>query len=182
MNILSKIVAIKKQEITQKKKVRCLDEIKSSENLNRKTHSLSQKIKEGEISIIAEHKRKSPSKKEINFKGYVTAPASGVYPGVLLLHQNYGMDANIRAYAEILAANNYTVFIPDLFWRDLPGCELNSNNDADINKSLDLGKNMYLSGDNNEAARKKSILGALTLYLDFILMFQFLLAFLGNRE
>ena len=48
MNILSKIVAIKKQEITQKKKVRCLDEIKSSENLNRKTHSLSQKIKEGE--------------------------------------------------------------------------------------------------------------------------------------
>ena len=41
-------------------------------------------------------------KKEINFKGYVTAPASGVYPGVLLLHQNYGMDANIRAYAEIL--------------------------------------------------------------------------------
>ena len=73
-------------------------------------------------------------KKEINFKGYVTAPASGVYPGVLLLHQNYGMDANIRAYAEILAANNYTVFIPDLFWRDLPGCELNSNNDTDINK------------------------------------------------
>ena len=68
MNILSKIVAIKKQEITQKKKVRCLDEIKSSENFNRKTHSLSQKIKESEISIIAEHKRKSPSKKEINFK------------------------------------------------------------------------------------------------------------------
>ena len=71
MNILSKIVAIKKQEITQKKKVRCLDEIKSSENLNRKTHSLSQKIKEGEISIIAEHKRRSPSKKEINFKPFI---------------------------------------------------------------------------------------------------------------
>ena len=68
MNILSKIVEIKKEEITQKKKVRCLDEIKSSENFNRKTHSLSQKVKEGEISIIAEHKRKSPSKKEINFK------------------------------------------------------------------------------------------------------------------
>ena len=50
MNILSKIVAIKKQEITQKKKVRCLDEIKSSENFNRKTHSLSQKIKE--LSLI----------------------------------------------------------------------------------------------------------------------------------
>ncbi len=43
-------------------------------------------------------------------------------------------------------------------------------------------KNMYLAGDNNEAAGKKSVLGALTLYLDFILMFQFLLMFLGNRE
>ena len=42
-------------------------------------------------------------------------------------------------------------------------------------------KHMYLAGDNNEAAGKKSVLGALTLYLDFILMFQFLLMFLGNR-
>ncbi|MDC1356130.1 Bax inhibitor-1/YccA family protein [Pseudomonadota bacterium] len=43
-------------------------------------------------------------------------------------------------------------------------------------------KNMYLAGDNNEVSDKKSVLGALTLYLDFILMFQFLLMFLGNRE
>ena len=43
-------------------------------------------------------------------------------------------------------------------------------------------KNMYLTGDNNEISGKKSVLGALTLYLDFILMFQFLLMFLGNRE
>ena len=43
-------------------------------------------------------------------------------------------------------------------------------------------KNMYLAGDDNETAGKKSVLGALTLYLDFILMFQFLLALIGNRE
>ena len=43
-------------------------------------------------------------------------------------------------------------------------------------------KNMYLSGDDMEISGKKSVLGALTLYLDFILMFQFLLMFLGNRE
>ena len=43
-------------------------------------------------------------------------------------------------------------------------------------------KNMYLAGDNNETSGKKSVMGALTLYLDFILMFQFLLMFLGNRE
>ena len=43
-------------------------------------------------------------------------------------------------------------------------------------------KNMYLAGDDRETAGKKSVFGALSLYLDFILMFQFLLMFLGNRE
>ena len=33
-----------------------------------------------------------------------------------------------------------------------------------------------------EFAGKAVVLGALTLYLDFINMFQFLLSFLGNRE
>jgi len=43
-------------------------------------------------------------------------------------------------------------------------------------------KNMYLAGDDSETAGKKSIMGALNLYLDFVLMFQFLLALIGNRE
>jgi hypothetical protein len=38
----------------------------------------------------------------------------------------------------------------------------------------------YLRG--TEFAGKAVILGALSLYLDFINMFQFLLSFLGNRE
>ncbi len=79
-------------------------------------------------------------KKEIKFKGYVTAPANGVYPGILLLHQSFGVDANIRAFAESLAANNYTVFVPDLFWRSMPACELNSSNPNDIEKSKNILK------------------------------------------
>ena len=44
-------------------------------------------------------------------------------------------------------------------------------------------KEMYLYGNyDNEAAAKASVFGALTLYLDFINMFQFLLAFMGNRN
>ena len=50
------------------------------------------------------------------------------------------MDAYIKAYAELLAANNYTVFIHDLFWRQIPGCKLNLDNDEDVVKSLDLIK------------------------------------------
>jgi hypothetical protein len=44
-------------------------------------------------------------------------------------------------------------------------------------------KEMYLYGDYDaETAAKASVFGALTLYLDFINMFQFLLAFMGNRN
>ena len=40
--------------------------------------------------------------KEVKFKGYVTAPVT-VYPGVLLLHQEFGIDAT-RNMAELCAA------------------------------------------------------------------------------
>lgn len=43
-------------------------------------------------------------------------------------------------------------------------------------------KEMYVESDGHEIARKKSIMGALTLYLDFINLFIFLLQFLGNRR
>lgn len=43
-------------------------------------------------------------------------------------------------------------------------------------------KNMYLESDGHEVATKKSIMGALQLYLDFINMFMFLLQLFGNRE
>ena len=43
-------------------------------------------------------------------------------------------------------------------------------------------KEMYIEGDGHEIARKKSIMGALALYLDFINLFLFLLQLLGNRR
>jgi len=41
---------------------------------------------------------------------------------------------------------------------------------------------MYHAGDDKATAARKSIFGALTLYLDFINMFLFLVRLLGNRE
>jgi FtsH-binding integral membrane protein len=43
-------------------------------------------------------------------------------------------------------------------------------------------KEMYLEADEVLIAGRKAIMGALTLYLDFINLFTFLLSFLGNRE
>ncbi|MBP1858531.1 Bax inhibitor-1/YccA family protein [Rhizobium herbae] len=43
-------------------------------------------------------------------------------------------------------------------------------------------KEMYFEADGAEVAGRKAIMGALTLYLDFINLFLFMLRFLGNRE
>ena len=43
-------------------------------------------------------------------------------------------------------------------------------------------KSMYSAGDDQTVAARKSIFGALTLYLDFINMFLFLVRLIGNRE
>jgi FtsH-binding integral membrane protein len=43
-------------------------------------------------------------------------------------------------------------------------------------------KNMYFAGDDAETAGKKSIMGALRLYLDFINLFLYLLRFMGDRR
>jgi len=43
-------------------------------------------------------------------------------------------------------------------------------------------KEMYFEGDDALVAGRKAIMGALTLYLDFINLFMFLLQFMGNRN
>ncbi|MGC6537023.1 MAG: Bax inhibitor-1 family protein [Candidatus Puniceispirillaceae bacterium] len=43
-------------------------------------------------------------------------------------------------------------------------------------------KSLYAAGDDAATAGRKSIFGALTLYLDFINMFLFLVRLIGNRE
>jgi len=43
-------------------------------------------------------------------------------------------------------------------------------------------KETYAEGHSHETAGKLAIMGAVSLYLDFVNMFQFLLALLGNRE
>lgn len=43
-------------------------------------------------------------------------------------------------------------------------------------------KEMYFEGDDALVAGRKAIMGALTLYLDFINLFMFMLQFLGNKN
>lgn len=86
MNILDKIITSKKREIFLKKSIIPTTELEKSILFERKTVSLSNKLIHSTTGIIAEHKRRSPSKGEINYsfsveeviEGYENAGVCGI--------------------------------------------------------------------------------------------------------
>jgi indole-3-glycerol phosphate synthase len=87
MNILDKIIAYKKTEVAERKKLKSVKELESSVSFSAPNISLRKHLlDESKSGIIAEHKRKSPSKGIINdkltveevVKGYEAAGASAV--------------------------------------------------------------------------------------------------------
>jgi indole-3-glycerol phosphate synthase len=86
MNILDSIVADKRQEVDLKKSIISISQLEQSILFERETLSLSQKLKHSKSGIIAEHKRRSPSKSVINqtlnvfdvAKGYEDAGVCGM--------------------------------------------------------------------------------------------------------
>ena len=49
------------------------------------------------------------------------APASGKGPGVVIGQEIFGVNANMRAVADLYAEEGYVALVPDLFWRLQPG-------------------------------------------------------------
>ena len=96
MNLLDQIITSKRKEIALKKSVIAINQLENTALFNAKTHSLSKSILNSPFGIIAEHKRRSPSKGTINHslsveevaKGYENAGASGI--SVLTDRQYFG--------------------------------------------------------------------------------------------
>ena len=86
MNILDKIVHRKKIEIQERKSSISYNQLEKTLFFSKNSISLKDSINSKNLSIIAEHKRKSPSKSEINFltptdeiiKGYEDAGAAAI--------------------------------------------------------------------------------------------------------
>nr|WP_309756044.1 indole-3-glycerol phosphate synthase TrpC [Flavobacterium sp.] len=86
MNILDKIIIDKKREVILKKSIIPVAQLESSVFFEKKTISLRTNLINSTSGIIAEHKRRSPSKAEINYnftveevtKGYEDAGACGI--------------------------------------------------------------------------------------------------------
>ena len=86
MNILDKIIFDKKREVELKKSIIPVSQLESSVLFDSRTISLSKILRSSQTGIIAEHKRRSPSKSEINYnftveevvKGYESAGVCGI--------------------------------------------------------------------------------------------------------
>ncbi|WP_407557426.1 indole-3-glycerol phosphate synthase TrpC [Winogradskyella sp. 4-2091] len=66
MNILDKIVIDKRKEVNLRKSLIPVSQLEQSILFERNTISLAQNLRNSQSGIIAEHKRRSPSKSEIN--------------------------------------------------------------------------------------------------------------------
>jgi len=51
----------------------------------------------------------------------VTPDGSGKAPAVVLASAVHGVDADVRAIADVFASHGYIAAAPDLFWRSVPG-------------------------------------------------------------
>ncbi|MCF8272387.1 MAG: indole-3-glycerol phosphate synthase TrpC [Flavobacteriaceae bacterium] len=86
MNILDKIVADKRVEVDLRKSLIPIKQLEQSVLFERETISLANKLRQSQTGIIAEHKRRSPSKSVINqslnifdvAKGYEDAGVCGM--------------------------------------------------------------------------------------------------------
>lgn len=77
MNILDKIIVDKRKEVALKKQLIPVSQLENAVLFGRDTISLSERLKNSPTGIIAEHKRRSPSKATINQSLHVSEVASG---------------------------------------------------------------------------------------------------------
>lgn len=109
MNILDKIIADKYKEVELKKSVVPASQLEKSALFERDGHSLAELLRKSDTGIIAEHKRRSPSKSVINqdlnvqdvAKGYEAAGVSGM--SVLTDGKYFGGSLDDLLYARAAA-------------------------------------------------------------------------------
>lgn len=78
-----------------------------------------------------------------SFDAYLARPRDANGAGVVILHEIFGVNANMRSVADALAAAGFNAIVPDLFWRQQPGVQLDPERDreraTELMKGLDVG-------------------------------------------
>ena len=74
---------------------------------------------------------------------YLARPdGEGATAGVVLLQEIFGINANMRGVADDYAARGVVAIVPDLFWRQEPGVDLDPSNAADRDRATELMKGL----------------------------------------
>jgi carboxymethylenebutenolidase len=72
------------------------------------------------------------------FGAYITRPKALPAPAVVVLHEVFGVNADIRKTCDELAEQGFISVAPDLFWRQEPGVDLSVTSEADWQHGLRL--------------------------------------------
>jgi len=73
-----------------------------------------------------------------DFRAYLARPAVSPAPVVVVVQEIFGVNADLRATCDELAAQGYFALSPDLFWRLEPGVDLSDRTEAEWNKGFAL--------------------------------------------
>jgi carboxymethylenebutenolidase len=73
-----------------------------------------------------------------SFGGYLSTPAAGSGPGVIVLQEIFGVSAHVRSVVDRWAQEGYVALAPDLFWRLKPGVDLGFSAE-DVKTARELG-------------------------------------------
>ncbi len=83
------------------------------------------------------------------FGAYISRPKTLPAPAVVVLHEVFGVNADIRKTCDELAEQGFIAVAPDLFWRQEPGVDLSVTSEADWQHGLRL----YQAYDRDAGAR-----------------------------
>lgn len=91
----------------------------------------------------------TPALADGRFPLHVERPAVPTAPAIVVLHEVFGVNDDLRATCRELAQRGYIAICPDLFWRVAPGFSLSAWTEADLPRVQQL----YRAFDREEAAR-----------------------------
>ena len=83
------------------------------------------------------------------FQAYISRPAKLPAPTGVVLQELFGVNADIRATCDELAAQGFIAIAPDLFWRQEPGVDLDVTSEA----AWQHGLRLYTAYDRDAGAK-----------------------------
>jgi carboxymethylenebutenolidase len=72
------------------------------------------------------------------FSAYVARPINPSAPVIVVLHEVFGVNKDIRQTCDELAGQGFIAIAPELFWRQARGVDLNTWSDAEWKRGLEL--------------------------------------------